>query len=194
MMHTLFPTIIHEILIDQYETRQNDLVQFVLEEQKKDPIGVDKSNIGGWQSTWRDPTDDILTTMIAETVSNYFNKNSIYNDLVLRLHGWWMNINPTGASNNMHNHPGCDLAGVFWIKTPKDCGNINFHHPQNVSEFRSLMKYEPEFAERNSSYNHWWIKPTEGTLLIFPSHLYHWVDSNESNDDRISVSFNLELD
>lgn len=31
----------------------------------------------------------------------------------------------------------------------------------------------------------------DGTLLMFPSYLEHSVDANKSNDERVSVSFNL---
>ena len=35
--------------------------------------------------------------------------------------------------------------------------------------------------------------PSEGKILIFPSSLEHEVKKNESNEDRISYSFNLVL-
>lgn len=193
MQHVLFPTVVHETFVDQFKTYQDDLVKFVLEEKKKDPAGVKKTNFGGWQSEWKEPTEDIFTRIIVETISTYFSENSIYKDMSIKLSGWWININPPGALNNMHHHAGSDLAGVFWIKTSKDCGNINFAHPQHINENRSLMMHTPEFVKRTGSYESWWVQPTEGSFLIFPAHLYHWVDPNESDENRISVSFNLNL-
>ena len=35
--------------------------------------------------------------------------------------------------------------------------------------------------------------PDEGEILIFPSSLEHEVMKNESNEDRISYSFNMEF-
>ena len=35
--------------------------------------------------------------------------------------------------------------------------------------------------------------PTEGRMIVFPSHLSHHVQENKSNEDRISVSFNIRL-
>ena len=37
------------------------------------------------------------------------------------------------------------------------------------------------------------IKPEEGDLLIFPSYLYHAVDENLSDDNRVVVSFNIDI-
>ena len=38
---------------------------------------------------------------------------------------------------------------------------------------------------------HFYIEPVQNLLLIFPSYLLHEVDINNSNDKRISISFNL---
>ena len=35
------------------------------------------------------------------------------------------------------------------------------------------------------------IKVREGTLLMFPSYLEHSVDANTSDEERVSVSFNV---
>ena len=37
------------------------------------------------------------------------------------------------------------------------------------------------------------IKPEEGLLVLFPSYLHHSVDVNRSNEDRIVISFNINL-
>jgi uncharacterized protein (TIGR02466 family) len=37
------------------------------------------------------------------------------------------------------------------------------------------------------------FNPLEGRMLIFPSYLAHQVEPNESDEDRISVSFNLSI-
>ena len=37
----------------------------------------------------------------------------------------------------------------------------------------------------------WSLDSSEDTLLIFPSWLDHYVEPNESDEDRISISFNV---
>ena len=34
----------------------------------------------------------------------------------------------------------------------------------------------------------------EGSLFIFPGWLFHGVESNESNEDRIYMAFNLKIE
>ena len=49
------------------------------------------------------------------------------------------------------------------------------------------------FAEKHGIHNAFWVKTPPGGCLLFPSHIDHWVDQNKSTKDRISISFNLEL-
>ena len=37
------------------------------------------------------------------------------------------------------------------------------------------------------------IKPNEGDLLLFPAYLPHSVGMNESDEDRIVISFNIDI-
>ena len=45
----------------------------------------------------------------------------------------------------------------------------------------------------NNYFHSFHFNPVAGRLLVFPSHLEHHVDFNESQEDRISVSFNIRL-
>ena len=53
-----------------------------------------------------------------------------------------------------------------------------------TDEFRFKINYD-----HNYCYN-----AIKGRMLIFPSHLQHYVEPNESYEDRISVSFNIKLE
>ena len=37
------------------------------------------------------------------------------------------------------------------------------------------------------------ITPEDNLLVLFPSNLYHHVEPNQSNEDRISLSFNVKV-
>ena len=50
---------------------------------------------------------------------------------------------------------------------------------------RKEGKLPPELMERSH------YKPKAGTVVMFPAWLWHEVKPNESNDIRISVSFNF---
>ena len=82
---------------------------------------------------------------------------------------------------------------MLWIKCPKNSGNILFDNPTAFQSNREIDSYTAEFREKFNFYQAYFFPPTEGRILIFPSHLLHKVEENNSNEDRISVSFNIRL-
>ena len=62
-----------------------------------------------------------------------------------------------------------------------------------IKETKATPKIGIEFTNW-SNQNSNFFNPTEGRMIVFPSYLYHYVQENKSNQDRISVSFNIRLD
>ena len=104
-----------------------------------------------------------------------------------------MNINKSGDYNAWHCHPNCDLSGVFWIEVPADGGNINFASPHEFIEHKSFKIYNSRVTDEFNYSEGYGVNPSVGTILIFPSHLYHEVLPNQTRNDRISASFNLNI-
>ena len=50
-------------------------------------------------------------------------------------------------------------------------------------------EYVKEYNPLNS--NIWWYTPQDNVLILFPSWLKHQVETNQSEEDRISISFNI---
>lgn len=107
----------------------------------------------------------------------------------------WINMNGKGGYNEVHVHPGCVISGVFYVKVPKDGepGSICFHrdgmdgyviHSLGVAEDMSTA----DIPHANAT---WSYPPVENRLLLFPAWLGHGVRENETDDDRISISFNF---
>ena len=201
-MKLLFPTIIHHVKVNNFKFIQDELVNFAYQEREKDPIGVKKSNKGGWQSqpTYKDYNNILLST-IQQTIGPYFGNGVFNNTTQLVFDGLWININGKGDHNSSHNHPNCNLAGVMWIKASKELndigkslsGDIEFLSPHNFTSAAELIAYDDEFCKKCASWPAYWIRPEEGMILIFPASIMHKVYTNETNQDRISASFNLHI-
>ena len=201
-MRLLFPTIIHQVKVNNFKFIQDDLINFAYQEREKDPIGVEKSNRGGWQSQSNyNNHHNILLSTLQQTIGPYFGNGVFNNTTQLVFDGIWININGKGDHNSSHNHPNCNLAGVMWIKASKELndtgkalsGDIEFLSPHNFTLAAELMAYDDEFCKKCASWPAYWIPPEEGMILIFPASVMHQVHTNESNQDRISVSFNLHI-
>ena len=187
----IFPTCIHILEIDNFDTYRDQLIKESYQDRDKDPMGRELSNRGGWQSDQVNILQcksETLKNIIMSSVS----KLSMSDNLSYTIEGW-KNINEPGNFNCLHNHPRSDLSGVLWIKAPKDSGNLVFSSPQLFNRYQELDSYTDEFALKTNSYMTYFFYPKEGKILIFPSNLDHEVEENKSDEDRISYSFNIKL-
>ena len=193
-MRTIFPTVIHELKVENFKSLKNKLVQFVYEQQKKDLDGVNFSNVGGWQSQPNYNTyDNILLSTISETLMPYFKNNVLDMSKEIKYEGLWMNINKKGNHNATHDHPGCHIAGVFWINSPPGCGNLEMQSPNSFNMGTEMMMYTEEFQKKSNAYPIYGFPPTEGSILLFPPCINHRVTVNESDGERVSSAFNLSF-
>lgn len=105
----------------------------------------------------------------------------------LAVTGCWANVNGPGAAHRMHSHPNNYLSGVYYVQTQAGADAINFHDPRVQTGIirppvTELTAYNTDQAV---------VQVANGTLLLFPAWLVHSVDPNRSEDERVSVSFNL---
>ncbi len=187
----VFPTIIHQFDVNGFDDIQNQLIDYAYEFKNKNPEGVKVSNYGGWQSPNFDVNDenDLLQSFIINCLSNFPNIDKSINFDV----DAWININKPGDYNTKHHHPNCHLSGVLWVKAPEECGRIQFQSPVEFQTYTEVQSYTEEFKNSNNYFHTYYFSPIEGRILVFPSHLQHEVLENKSNEDRISVSFNIDL-
>jgi uncharacterized protein (TIGR02466 family) len=165
------------------------LEQNIINWSKQDK-GVQKTNVNGWHS----PTDMHLKPeykMLVDLLHQA--QHFIYNDELLDnepfLGNMWANINPPGGYNRAHTHPNSLWSGVYYVKAPINSGHLKVEDPKpsiNISRPRRKQGQLPKHL-----WNEVHFEPIAGRLIMFPSWLNHCVDTNQSNDIRISVSFNF---
>ena len=101
--------------------------------------------------------------------------------------GCWATVLGKGAIHKAHSHPNNFLSGVYYLRTHPGADTINFHDPRNQTSV--IRPPVVELTAENT--DQVVVKVTNGTLLMFPSYLQHSVDANMSEEERISVSFNI---
>jgi len=152
--------------------------------------GVQRSNVEGWHS----PTDMQERSEYKKLVNDLFEAQyKIYDEEYLDsepyLGNMWANVNPPGGYNNAHIHPNALWSGVYYVKTPKNCGKLKINDPRAAASMtrpRNKSGELPIRLWREVNY-----EPKAGRCIMFPAWLTHCVDVNRSNDIRISVSFNF---
>lgn len=101
----------------------------------------------------------------------------------------WANINPPGAKHSGHTHPNNFLSGVYYVKTEKGADEISFFDPRPQAQV--LMPKARKFNSFNG--NVVTVETRPGRIVVFPSWLVHGVPANKSDDERISIAFNVML-
>jgi len=101
----------------------------------------------------------------------------------------WTTIYPAGAFVPEHVHSNALLSGVFYAKAPERCGSIVFRDPSSVAKMMFIRKMK-EFPTVNTLQTH---DIRDGAMVIFPAWLPHFTEVNESGEDRIIVSFNINM-
>ena len=188
----IFPIPIHQFDVNGFSEIKDELIDYAYDYKKKDPKGVSLSNRGGWQSEGFEiiNEDDVLQLFLINCLSNF---PPIKESVELRGYAW-ININKPGDYNIKHVHPTNNLSGVLWVKAPQNSGDIVFDSPNNFESFLENKSYIDDFKKSYFIDDSYHCYPTEGRMIVFPSYLYHYVQENKSNQDRISVSFNIRLD
>jgi len=99
----------------------------------------------------------------------------------------WATVLAPGAEHRVHDHPNNFLSGVYYLRTHAGADTINFHDPR--SQAGVIRPPVTELTAENTEQVV--VRVQDGTLLLFPAYLRHSVDANASQQDRISISFNI---
>jgi uncharacterized protein (TIGR02466 family) len=183
----IFPTTI--FFCDLNDHYREDLISYTRYCQANDPIGVEKTNMGGgWQSkdNWLDsPSCNSLKKDLEILIKNVSDSLKISDKI--RIYNSWVNVNPTGGFNAAHTHPRNLFSGCYYLQTPIDCGNLVFYSPLHAKEM-----IDANYSNVSTvTANHLIYPAIAGRVYIFPAWLQHSVQVNQSSEDRISMSFNV---
>jgi len=150
------------------------------------------SNIGGFRSyeILRRPGVEPLKKFIVSTLNDRILKGKWYLEDAIdesAISGMWTMINKKGHANAGHIHPDSWFSGVYYPKVPSNpelAGALCFHDPIATRTFTRSF-YRSVQAEVFK------VTPQEGLMVLFPSWFEHSVKANMSDEDRISIAFNV---
>ena len=74
-----------------------------------------------------------------------------------------------------------------------NAGKTKFVNPSVFQSYIELNSYVDQFRLDTNVHEAFFYDPKEGKMVTFPSHVIHEVRRNESDDDRIAVSYNITL-
>ena len=181
-----FPTLIYAKDVDlNTDQLANDIVAW-----SKQDKGIKKTNVNGWHSETNMHEMPQFKSLVDELFKMQFEVfKEEWLDREPRLGNMWANINPPGGYNRPHIHANSLFSGVYYIKAPANSGKLVCNDP------RPGVQTVMPTRKKGQPPKHLWrevhLEPKVNRIIMFPSWLWHYVEPNESNDIRISVSFNF---
>jgi uncharacterized protein (TIGR02466 family) len=186
-----FPTTIYYGLCNDINIDELINYSYYLKNQSQGRV---TTNQNAWQSLDLNLSLDVLQPLLKQATKHFqiLHKELGYkNNLKSIIDNMWININPPGGLTRTHTHVDNILSGVFFLKVRKDCGRLVFPHPLPHALYHFHHKTVEIYNEKNS--NFCYHIPQVGKIILFPSFAQHFVETNLSNEDRISIAFNTKL-
>ena len=190
-----FPHPIFQYKLENYQSHNKELLEYIYRLREKDAKGQKRSNIDGWHSPFFDLDNKetkgykFLLLMQPYLIDVFKSYGWVYDPKKVFCSGMWAIINKKGNFNTEHIHPNSNLSAAYYVKAPENCGDFKVSTPHSVSRDKFPEREKPTELNRLVAKQ----KVEEGDLLIFPSYLPHSVLPNESDEDRIVVSFNIYI-
>lgn len=196
-IQTLFPTPLVTFTVDDAEALNRELLVEIYKRRASE-AGETKSNRQGWHSAYdlfkrKEKAHARLADIIRDAVDQATHKlapNADLSKLAMECDGW-INVNPTGAYNTPHDHPGNLWSGTYYVVTPDageaggSSGRIEFIDSR--SGLADNLVNAPFTASKCG------IRPKPGMLLLFPANLLHWVHPNAAREERVTIAFNARF-
>lgn len=99
----------------------------------------------------------------------------------------WVNVTEFGQGQASHQHEDSVISGVYYYQTSGNDGDLVLENP---NPFVMIEAFPFGQKVANISIH----TPAVGKLLLFPGWLRHRVNTNQTNNSRISISFNYLYD
>ena len=191
----LFPEPIFKYKLNNFKELNKHLSNYIYQLKDEDKDGLNRSNKGGWHSKnfklgIKDSIQQRFALEVQKNILDVFkNYGWKTNNVQIRIREMWAIINKNEDFNVLHSHPNCYLSAAYYVKAPKDCGKFEVECPNIIKK-----NLYPEIERKNDlNITVVSIDIDEGDLLFFPSYLPHKVAINKSGEDRIVISFNIDV-
>ena len=158
--------------------------------KKKNPQGEQISNVSGYQSPSTlqkekelEPLFEHVCNMAMSAIQdlNFVESNIFITEA-------WVNFNDSRQCMNTEHVHRDVFSGVFYLNVPPESGKFVISNPgiNRVWDGCNLIGEKNQFTGEMMR-----IEPEEGSIILFPSYVPHSVETNNHDDERISISFNI---
>jgi uncharacterized protein (TIGR02466 family) len=198
-LRMLFPTFANEAWYPLFVEEKPKLLERIYQIRQQDNLGREysvKQFPNGYTSfytlnrLYKDTVFDGLTRFLYEIATDFANQQFWdLENFELVMNQFWCNINSRYSYHRDHVHPYSQISGVFYVQAEKSSPSISFRDPR----IARWMVPPPARESRPENTLFAAVPAEEGKVFMFPAWLDHGVPMNQTETDRISMSFNFEL-
>ena len=110
------------------------------------------------------------------------------------LNSAWVVSQHENEYNPLHNHTGCDISGVIYLKTPDTKGRRNIESKKGKDDNDGDITFvHSAMGQRNHDILEkgiFTLTPQVGQMVLFPSYLLHTVYPFIGKEERRCIAFN----
>ena len=115
--------------------------------------------------------------LFTDKINFIFNK---FYDNKFKITTSWFTVTKPNGHGEWHKHSNSWYSGVYY-----------FQDFTSEISFRNPIERDIDLVSHKINPLVWNFEPTKGNLILFPSYLYHLVNTNTSNKNRNSLAFNI---
>lgn len=182
-IQNLFPTAVGNFNLGRNFTKAEK--EFLYQQERR-------PNMGNYTSIDTQILDNVkvkkLRKFVEDSLNEYFQE--VYKPekgVGLRITQSWLNYTDKGQFHHKHSHSNSFLSGVLYVNADPLLDKIIFF--KDIQKNIDIIPTDWNMWNSDS----WWFPVETGSLIIFPSSLVHMVESVESEQTRISLSFNTYI-
>lgn len=204
-IETWFPLAIYYDDLPEAPTYQQQLLDTVLQlregiEPRHYPEMAWTGDLHGVEQIHIHPAFSWIVEQVEWHVAIYLQELGIdLSKVDLYIQRAWPIVSGTEQEVGAHCHNTAHISAVYYIKVPEetaDPGSLVFFNDARVNEVSpGLGSENTDIVDADNYLNQLYTAyvPVEGRLLIFPAKQRHAVTMNETDELRVSLSFDIVL-
>ncbi len=206
-IETWFPLAIYYADLEDAATHQQDLVEAVLQleragaERRNYPEMAWTGDLHGVAQIHTDRRFQWIVEQVERHSALYLQELGVdLSKVELYIQRAWPIVSRTEQEVGSHCHNTAHVSAVYYIKVPTsdtyDPGRLVFFDDARVNEVcPGLGSENTDIVAEDNYFNQLQIayEPVEGRLMLFPAKQRHAVTMNETDELRVSLSFDIVL-
>lgn len=168
--HMFYVPLVH-IKIKNWKKKQKIIFDFI---EKKENINFCTSVFTDYFNDCR-ASNEFIQELFDEELDLFLKKLDYGTK---NIHSSWIEISKNKNNHPIHNHQGYGYSAVCYVQFDK-------------SEHKPTIFVSPFLSFLNGDILEYSPQVDEGSIIFFPSAIMHYTSPNQSQKDRIILSFNI---